>query len=418
MRSVRLSALLATLLPAFVIMVGLLAPGPQRAAAQDAPAAPTPPAGDPPLISFRVYLPQLLRSNGLTASFPPDGASGQSLNTFLAWNLTDPSPSDLRFTVLLEADDNTPDVVIASGLTAPHFALGGLGLDTLYYWQVIVTDANSMSSAGPVWHFRTEPWWNTPPVDAMMPVPAGEFWMGCDAADPGPTFGCSYKDTPMHRVWLDAYAIDKFEVTNSQYVACVRAGACDWPRKSNSHEREEYLTNSEFSLYPVLYVSEQDGAQYCSWVGKRLPTEAEWEKAARGPIDTRPFPWGNAYPDCTRANRPTEQTCPNEPDDTSRVGRYPNGASPYGVHDLSGNVFEWVQDKYDEYYYHSSPLRNPVNLSTSRDFFVIRGGSYRDRIAYMRTFHRHFGHHGDTVGGDSPFYRSDRVGFRCALSLP
>mgnify|MGYP002358434145 FL=1 len=105
--------------------------------------------------------------------------------------------------------------------------------------------------------------------------------------------------------------------------------------------------------------------------------------------------------------------------DTSRVGRYPRGASPYGVHDLSGNVFEWVQDKYDEGYYWVSPYRNPVNLRPNgNDFYVIRGGSYRDRIAYMRTTHRHFGHHGDTVGGDAPFYRSDRVGFRCAVSLP
>lgn len=92
--------------------------------------------------------------------------------------------------------------------------------------------------------------------------------------------------------------------------------------------------------------------------------------------------------------------------------------SLYGVHDLSGNVFEWVQDKFDEGYYRVSPPANPVNLRfNGNDFFVIRGGSFRDRIAYMRTLHRHFGHHGDTVGGDAPHYRSDRVSFHSSAGV-
>lgn len=320
--------------------------------------------------------------------------------------------------VLLEAGDPTPDVVIAPALTVTHLDPGTLDLDTVYYWQVVRVHPNGVRSAGPIWHFRTEPWWDTPPITAMITVPAGEFLMGCDATNTGYSFVCAGKDTPLHRVWLDNYAIDKFEVTNGRYLECVAAGDCQWPRNANSHERGEYLTNPDYSLYPVIYVSRQDGMSYCAWAGKRLPTEAEWEKAARAAYDTRPLPWGDEYPDCTRMNRPTAQSCPDEPQDTARVGRYPRGASPYGVHDLSGNVFEWVLDHYDEGYYWVSPDRNPLNDSTRTDFYVIRGGSYRDRIAYTRVSHRHFGHHGDTVGGDAPFYRNDRVGFRCAVSLP
>ena len=380
-----------------------------------APAVSAQDAGDP----FRLYLPQTPRASGLIDPWPADAAGEQSLNTWLAWRLVESSVPDPRYTVLLEAEDDSPDVTVAANLTTPAFAPATLEMGTLYYWQVIATGADGATASGPVWSFRTEPWWITPPVERMITIPAGEFLMGCDENNTGDSFVCAGKDTPLHRVWLDAYAIDKFEVTNEQYRACLADGACRWPRESRSHTRDNYLTNPEYSLYPVIFVSRDDAIAYCGWAGKRLPTEAEWEKAARGPIDTRPFPWGSEYPDCTRQNRPTEASCPTDPQDTSRVGRYPRGASPYGVHDLSANVFEWVQDKYNEAYYWSSPYRNPVNLQPNgNDFYVIRGGSYRDRIAYTRVSHRHFGHHGETVGGDAPYYRNDRTGFRCAVSLP
>jgi formylglycine-generating enzyme required for sulfatase activity len=367
---------------------------------------------------FTLYLPQLQAQAGLLDPAPAPGAVAQSLNVVLAWRTAEPGAANARYTVLLEAGDATPDVVAAADLAATDLDPGTLELDTVYFWQVVVQRANGVAAAGPVWHFRTEPWADNPSVETMITVPAGPFLMGCDAANTGDAFVCAGKDTPLHRVWLDAYAIDKYEVTNGQYVACVEAGSCQWPRNGNSHERGDYLTNRAYSLYPVIYVSREDGMRYCAWAGKRLPTEAEWEKAARGPYDTRPLPWGDEYPDCTRMNRPTAQSCPDEPQDTARVGLYGRGASPYGVHDLSGNVFEWVLDHYDEGYYRVSPERNPLNDSTRTDFYVIRGGSYRDRIAYTRVSHRHFGHHGDTVGGDSPFYRNDRVGFRCVQPLP
>ncbi|MGL4648106.1 MAG: formylglycine-generating enzyme family protein, partial [Caldilineaceae bacterium] len=196
-------------------------------------------------------------------------------------------------------------------------------------------------------------------------------------------------------------------------------GACSTPRRFNSYARDHYFYNPDYDFYPVLYVSWWDARAYCEWTGKRLPTEAEWEKAARGPGDTRVWPWGNERIDCSRANYTEDSTaswdtCVN---DTEWVGSFALGASPYGVMDMSGNVFEWVHDKWDTTYYSRSPYANPQGPDDAEmhgEWFGIRGGSYRPRWWYPRTFNRHFGHHGDGVGDDRPNYRNDQVGFRCA----
>lgn len=389
-----------------------LRPGPAgRVQAQDAD--PTPQVQTPGL-----FFPFVGNAPKWAAPTPGAGAVDQSPNAYLAWQWMDSYITDPRFTILLEAGDDTPDVVIAQDLAATVFDPPTLQNDTTYYWQVAARGADGRQERSPVWSFRTEPWYDPPPVGAMVTVPAGWFWMGCDWNHLGYGDGCNDKDTPLHRVYLDSYAIDKYEVTNVEYRACEKAGACETPRRSNSHERSNYYRNREYDLYPVLFVSRINAIQYCTWAGKRLPTEAEWEKAARGPIDTRPFPWGDEAPDCTTQNRPDEEKC-DQLVDTTRVGSFPRGTSIYGALDMTGNVFEWVQDVADWGWYKVSPSVNPVNLPrSSDDFTVIRSGSYRDRFSYLRVFHRHSGHHGDFVAHDAPYYRNDRTGFRCAISLP
>ena len=369
--------------------------------------------------SASVYLPYVGSDPGLSSPVPAHAASGQSVNMYLAWQFNNGRIPQPRFTVYLEADDPTPDQAVATDLTATLLDPPTFALDTDYYWQVVVKGSDGQEAAGPVWSFHTDDNRQARDGSAMVAVPAGEFRMGCDSAN-ADMYGCSPgKDTPLHTVWLDAFAIDKYEVTNAQYRACVDAGKCKRPRKTISNERESYFYDGRYNDYPVIFVSHWDAEAYCRFAGKRLPTEAEWEKAARGPVDTRIFPWGNEFPDCTRANFTEDfyddgaYYCTN---DTVAVGSQPAGASPYGAMDMAGNVFEWVEDNYSEVFYASSPYRNPVNHSG--DYFVMRGGSFRPRLLYTRVSHRHWGHHGDGVGDDAPYYRNYQVGFRCARSLP
>lgn len=236
----------------------------------------------------------------------------------------------------------------------------------------------------------------------LLYVPAGEFIMGSDVG---------WIDVmPIHTLYLDAYWIDQTEVTNLQYSSCVMAGKCTPPSEIESRWRSNYYGNSQFDSYPVVYVDWNMAKTYCEWADRRLPTEAEWEKAARG-IDGRTYPWGEGI-DCNHANYWGEdngnRSCVDG-SDTTAIGGYDNGKSPYGAYDMAGNVSEWVNDWYSESYYKNSPLSNPLgpDLGQRR---VFRGGNWSDDSDRLRSAYRL------SLDPFKHFYYY--IGFRCALSVP
>jgi len=209
-------------------------------------------------------------------------------------------------------------------------------------------------------------------VDQVF-VSAGSFMMGSE--------GGTDNEQPVHEVTLDAFWIDRTEVTNAQYAACVDDGACDPPGNSSSDTRGSYYGNPEYADYPVIHVSWDDAAAYAAWAGGRLPTEAEWEYAARGP-ESLEYPWGNTF-DGERLNF-CDANCPFDPRnsswddghaDTAPAGSYPEGASWAGALDMAGNVWEWTNDWYDSDYYTRSPGNNPTGPETGQ-YRALRGGSW------------------------------------------
>jgi formylglycine-generating enzyme required for sulfatase activity len=218
----------------------------------------------------------------------------------------------------------------------------------------------------------------------MVLVPAGEFLLGSPES-----IGLE-DEHPQRRIVLDAFAIDRTEVTVAAYQACEAAKICDAPRcKKKSHEPE---TRAD---HPVVCVTWEQARRYCEWAGKRLPTEAEWEKAARGGR----FPWGAAEPTCELARF---SGCG---EGTSPVGSANKGASPFGALDMAGNVWEWVGDWHHGDYYAIAPEKNPPG-PWSGTKKVVRGGAHSYAPSSLES-------HGRTF--DVPTNAFDHVGFRCAM---
>jgi formylglycine-generating enzyme required for sulfatase activity len=190
----------------------------------------------------------------------------------------------------------------------------------------------------------------------MRLIPAGPFTMGSDTNN--------YDDhKPAHTVTLPDYYMDTYEVTNAHYRTCVNAGNCKAPGESISVTHPDYYTNTLYDNYPVIYVDWNQAKVYCEWRGARLPTEAEWEKAARG-TDGRTYPWGEGI----------DEKFANYDDnigDTSAVGTYENGKSPYGLYDMTGNVMEWVADWLEAY-----PGSTHGNSHYGTKYHILRGGSW------------------------------------------
>jgi formylglycine-generating enzyme required for sulfatase activity len=228
----------------------------------------------------------------------------------------------------------------------------------------------------------------------MVYVPAGSFLMGAGEDDSN----ALRDEHPEHFVTLDSFWIDRTEVTNSQYADCVDRGVCRIPYSGTSFSRNPYYENPEYADFPVVFVSWNDAGAYCGWAERRLPTEAEWEYAARGQ-DGRIYPWGDELA-CDFANY---RDCLG---DTENVMILPLGASPFGALNMAGNVWEWVSDWYYFAYYDLSPPKNPPG-PVSGAYRVIRGGSFYDDPVYMRTSSRYWLY---------PDQSRFSVGFRCVVN--
>jgi formylglycine-generating enzyme required for sulfatase activity len=220
----------------------------------------------------------------------------------------------------------------------------------------------------------------------MILIPAGEFIMGSDKSKDGMA---QDNEQPQRKVYLDGYYIYKYEVTVSQY------------RKFYQETKRQMMPLAPSwgwqDNHPVVNVTWDDAKAYCDWAGVQLPTEAQWEKAARG-TDGRIYPWGNEWDNSKYNNINTG------PGQTAPVGSYPQGASPYGVMDLAGNVWEWCADWYDGNYYASAPDRNPQGPASGA-LRLVRGGSWNVDHYYARAAAR--------IGND-PYVRLNDRGFRCS----
>jgi formylglycine-generating enzyme required for sulfatase activity len=230
----------------------------------------------------------------------------------------------------------------------------------------------------------------------MVRIPAGEFWMG------SPEGEGDKDEYPQHRVYLNAYSMDKFEVSVSQYDAFLRSSGRHAP------EYWDQVSTAKHGNLPVVGVDWHDAEAYCRWTGKRLPTEAEWEKAARG-TDERKYPWGNEEPTPTLANFGKGWFSKNIYNERlAPVDSYEAGKSPYGLHHMAGNVWEWTTDWYEERFYGQTPRPNPPGPSSGTTV-VVRGGSWHMVPYSVRSADR---------DSHTPTSRSFFIGFRCAQDSP
>ncbi len=245
---------------------------------------------------------------------------------------------------------------------------------------------------------------STPPEEVidsknveMVFIPAGEFLMGNDQ---GPI-----DEYPIHLVYLSGFYIDRYEVTNAQYEACVAVKLCKEPRERSAYNIEgAYFGNPEYANYPVVNVTWEMAQDYCTqWRNARLPTEAEWEKAARGPL-AFPYPWGEGI-QCEWANY-RDPACKRF-SATRPVTEFMTGQSFYGVYNMAGNVWEWVADWYSPTYYYDAPLENPLGPETGR-FHVKRGGGFLNTWDVLMSSNRE---------SEEPTGYGSDLGFRCARSV-
>jgi len=242
----------------------------------------------------------------------------------------------------------------------------------------------------------------------MIFMPGGVFRMGTDEAEPD--------EAPSHLIRVDPFFIDETEVTNGEYAQCVESGACEPPSHPGATYHQEYYGAEAFDDYPVIFVDWYAAQTFCTWRDARLPSEAEWERAAGfDPIlgIRHIYPWGDEFDgkllnfcdvNCTQDDR--NEAFDDEHRDTAAVASYPGGRSPVGVYDMSGNVMEWVNDWYDPKYYETATDTNPLG-PLDGEFKTVRGGSWLSTEDQVRVTGR---------GSYDPTVRRAHLGFRCAAT--
>lgn len=354
---------------------------------------------------------------GLFTTFNQGGLSsraGLETDSALATSAAQTPTPPLTQTLALPATTETPSLPTQTSTPSPTFTIPP---------TVSVAPPPAKASAGETW---------TSPSDgmALVFVPAGEFLMG--SLDSDQAAGSDEK--PQHTVSLNAFWVDRTEVTNAMFARFVVATGYkteaerqgwgkvfslseqEWGEVDGAnwqHPRGSTTTIEGLDDYPVVSMSWNDANTYCQWVGRRLPTEAEWEKAARG-TDGRNYPWGDQAPagnllnfaDRNLAQDWSDKNADDGYEFLAPVGSYPAGASPYGALDMVGNAWEWTVDWYVEDYYAHSPTKNPVQTTTAFTR-VLRGGSWLDRPQFLRVTNRNWIYQE---------FAGDLIGFRCVRS--
>jgi|GEM_PF-2081792 len=336
-------------------------------------------------IGFRCARSITINQPPLTPSspIPTDSAINQSVTVTLAWTCNDPDNDPTTYDVYFGTASTPP--LVNSSQTAATYDPDTLANNTTYYWRIVAHDNHDHSTSGPVWSFTTL-------MGGMVLVPAGPYTMGSSA------LGSTAR--PEHTVDIPAFYMDIYEVTNAQYRAFCDSTSRAYPSDPGFYTN--YFTSPTYASYPVVMVDWNDASAYATWAGKRLPTEAEWERAAKGNTDNRLYPWGDAW---VAANA----NVINNPADgytyTSPVGNYPNGISPAGCYDMAGNVFEWCEDDWHSNYT-GAPTDGNAWINNPRGAYrILRGGSWNVNQLNAPCAFRFF---------DSPTSRYNLYGFRCA----
>jgi sulfatase modifying factor 1 len=320
---------------------------------------------------------------------PANQATGQFTDVNLAWTCSDPDGDPLTYDVYFGTASTPPQV--STGQSGASYDPGTLSNNQTYYWRVVAHDDQGHETLGLTWSFRTPSGGST---EGMVLVPAGPFSMG---ADYEPLYSL-----PIHTVNLPAFYMDIYEVTNERYKAFCDATSREYPGDPGFDDMPNYFTNSSFANYPVVNVSWDDAQAYAAWAGKRLPTEAEWERAAKGSTDNRQWPWGDSWVD---ANSNVYDNPVDGYTTTSPVGAYPSGISPVGCYDMAGNVWEWCEDDWHEDY-NGAPSDGSAWIESPRGLArVQRGGAWGSDAVNAQCAWRLY---------DDPLDRSYGQGFRCA----